>query len=125
MSLWVPSKKQVVPISVISTQFKFMQYTELIDRLLIFSLFSKYIQMNLSEVILEKLLPASLCHFDAYLQGKQKNTTNHQTATLQYMKRTGLLHQALRSRSDEADYLRSIVNSLFPYLLPSNCQESR
>lgn len=86
-----------------------------------------WLQVNLSRVITDRLLPSVFAHLDQYVDGgrRVRSVSGLEAGVLEYCKRAGWLHPALQSREAEAQYLRSLVTSLKQYLLPNKYRTSR
>lgn len=78
-------------------------------------------------MITDRLLPALINHLDAYVEGSRRVRGNISTeaAVVQYLRAGGALHRAVRSREDEVAYLRGVIGTVIPSLLPQKYQESR
>lgn len=81
----------------------------------------------MSRVLTERLLPAAFSHLDQYVEGgrRVRGIGGLEAGVLAYCKGAGWLHPALENREAEAEYLRSLVGSLKPFLLPNKYQASR
>ncbi|RXG68734.1 Sorting nexin-14 [Armadillidium vulgare] len=90
------------------------------------SLGTRLTKVDLPSIILDQLIPCGLVHVDSYVEGSRKVRGNSslESSVIQYLKSKKALHVALQSREDEANYLRAVVDSLIPYLIPKQYQES-
>ncbi|KAL5007355.1 hypothetical protein ScPMuIL_016161 [Solemya velum] len=82
-------------------------------------------RVDVAKLVTEKLLKAAVQHLDVYLQAKQSANpgSDLQEATLDYL--DGYLHCAMQNRKTELEYLRRMVESLFPHLLRPQALQSR
>lgn len=85
------------------------------------------LQVDLTVVITDRLLPALINHLDAYVEGSRRVRGNIslEATVVQYLRAGGGLHKAVRSREDEAAYLRGVLGTIMPFLLPEKYQSSR
>ncbi|KAF2363149.1 Phox-associated domain [Trinorchestia longiramus] len=83
-------------------------------------------EVDLTRVITERLLPSLFSHLDQYVEGgrRVRMAGGVETSVLEYTRRAGWLHPALESREAEAQFLRSLVTALKPFLLPQKYQGS-
>ncbi|XP_066970784.1 sorting nexin-14-like isoform X6 [Macrobrachium rosenbergii] len=90
-------------------------------RFAVASLASRLSKVDLTTVITDHLLPALINHLDAYVEGSRRVRGNVSTeaAVIQYLRAGGGLHRAVKSREEEAAYLRSVVGTVLPFLLPT------
>lgn len=81
-------------------------------------------KIDIPELLVGKVAQAALSHLDAYLQTKKRVPvgTDLQHATLEYLGPN--LHVVMQSRKMELEYLRRLVESLFPYILQPNSLHS-
>ncbi|XP_042216155.1 sorting nexin-14-like isoform X1 [Homarus americanus] len=88
---------------------------------------SKLAKVDLTTVIIDRLLPALINHLDAYVEGSRRVRGNisSEAAVIQYLRAGGGLHRAVRSREDETAYLRGLIGTVVPSLLPTKYQSSR
>nr|XP_045582931.1 sorting nexin-14-like isoform X3 [Procambarus clarkii] len=88
---------------------------------------SKLTKVDLTTVIIDRLLPALINHLDAYVEGSRRvrGNTSSEAAVVQYLRAGGGLHRAVKSREDEAAYLRGVIGTVIPSLLPTKYQSSR
>ncbi|KAK7076524.1 Sorting nexin-14 [Halocaridina rubra] len=82
---------------------------------------SRLSKVDLTIVIIDHLLPALINHLDAYVEGSRRVRGNISTeaAVIQYLRAGSGLHQAVRSREEEAAYLRAVVGTVLPFVVPS------
>ncbi|XP_047492162.1 sorting nexin-14-like isoform X5 [Penaeus chinensis] len=97
-----------------------------IIRYAVASLASRLSKIDLTIIIIDKLLPTLINHLDSYVEGgrRVRGNTSQEAAVIQYLKAGGGLHRAVKSREDEAAYLRGIIGTVIPYLLPTKYQAS-
>ncbi|XP_042866404.1 sorting nexin-14-like isoform X3 [Penaeus japonicus] len=90
------------------------------------SLASRLSKTDLTVIIIDKLLPTLINHLDCYVEGgrRVRGNTSQEAAVIQYLKAGGGLHRAVKSREDEAAYLRGVIGTVIPYLLPTKYQAS-
>lgn len=88
---------------------------------------SKLSKVDMTTVIVNRLLPTLVNHLDAYLEGgrRVRGNISSEAAVIHYLKAGGGLHQAVRSREDEEGYLRGVIGTVLPSLLPAKYQASR
>ncbi|XP_050722831.1 sorting nexin-14-like isoform X2 [Eriocheir sinensis] len=88
---------------------------------------TKLTKVDLTMVITDRLLPALINHLDAYVEGSRRVRGNIslEATVVQYLRAGGGLHKAVRSREDEAAYLRGVLGTIMPFLLPEKYQSSR
>ncbi|XP_045112989.1 sorting nexin-14-like isoform X3 [Portunus trituberculatus] len=98
-----------------------------IIRYAVAALATKLSKVDLTVVIIDRLLPALINHLDAYVEGSRRvrGNVSLEAAVVQYLKAGGGLHRAVRSREDEAAYLRGVLGTIMPFLLPEKYQSSR
>ncbi|XP_063864110.1 sorting nexin-14-like isoform X2 [Scylla paramamosain] len=98
-----------------------------IIRYAVAALATKLSKVDLTLVITDRLLPALINHLDAYVEGSRRVRGNMslEAAVVQYLKAGGGLHRAVRSREDETAYLRGVLGTIMPFLLPEKYQSSR
>lgn len=82
-------------------------------------------KIDVPELLVGKISKAALSHLDAYLQTKRRVPvgTDLQTATLEYLGPN--LHVVMQSRKMELEYLRRLVESLFPFILQPHSLHSK
>ncbi|XP_037796985.1 sorting nexin-14-like isoform X3 [Penaeus monodon] len=97
-----------------------------IIRYAVASLASRLSKIDLTIIIIDKLLPTLINHLDSYVEGgrRVRGNTSQEAAVIQYLKAGGGLHRAVKSREDEAAYLRGVIGTVIPYLLPTKYQAS-
>nr|XP_053628085.1 sorting nexin-14-like [Cherax quadricarinatus] len=88
---------------------------------------SKLLKVDLTAVIIGRLLPALINHLDAYVEGSRRVRGNisSEAAVVQYLRAGAGLHRALKSRDDETAYLRGVISTVLPSLLPAKYLSSR
>ena len=83
--------------------------------------------MDLSTVILDRLVPAGISHLDAFVEasrGGTKRGRNAEVETMKHLRAHDSLHVALQSRDEETNYLRGLISALYPYVIPIKYQDS-
>ncbi|XP_063609355.1 sorting nexin-14-like isoform X4 [Penaeus indicus] len=97
-----------------------------IIRYAVASLASRLSKIDLTIIIIDKLLPTLINHLDSYVEGgrRVRGNTSQEAAVIQYLRAGGGLHRAVKSREDEAAYLRGVIGTVIPYLLPTKYQAS-
>ena len=89
-------------------------------------------RVDLTDLIIKKVIPIALCHIDALLHANnflksdkniRKLNMDMKTAYLDYL--GPMIHPAAMSRAKEKEYVQSIVASLIPHLLPPRYQSSK
>ncbi|KAK3881630.1 hypothetical protein Pcinc_013938 [Petrolisthes cinctipes] len=90
------------------------------------ALATKLSKIDLTTVITDRLLPALINHLDCYVEGNRRvrGNTSSEAAVIQYLRAGGSLHRAVKSREDEAAYLRGVIGTVMPSLLPAKYQSS-
>ena len=84
-----------------------------------------YLQVDLSKLIIEKVMPLSLWHLDCYSTG-QNNINEDRNLEKNVLTCFGKnLHQAVESRKAEELYLRCYSQRLLHYLLPPQLKKSK
>ena len=89
-------------------------------------------RIDLTDLIVKKVIPIGLCHVDAFIHAEKfvkssKNTRginlDIRDAYLDYMGYK--MHAAALSRIKEVDYVQSIVANIVPFLLPPRYKSSK
>ncbi|XP_078482259.1 sorting nexin-14-like [Ciona intestinalis] len=79
-------------------------------------------QVDLSDVIIKKLLKLSIIHLNVCLSAQDAGCNNEDEILTYY----GIkLHRALQSRRSELNYLRALCDHVFPHLFPPSLIKSR
>ena len=83
-------------------------------------------KVDLTDLIVQRVIPIALCHLDAVLQADTFVKSSKNTRQINMDLREAYLdflgpriHPAAMSRVKEHDYVQGIVSSLVPYLLPA------
>lgn len=82
-------------------------------------------KVDISKMVSEKLIKAALQHLHVYLEARKHSPPGGdlQQATLERLGPN--MHVAMLSRKCELEYLRRLVESLFPYILPPQAVKSK
>lgn len=82
-------------------------------------------KIDIPTMVTEKILKAGLQHLHAYLQARKTASegADLQQVTLEYLGPN--LHYAMNSRRSELEYLRRLVEQIFPYILPPQALQSK
>lgn len=82
-------------------------------------------KIDVPRLVTEKLLKAGLQHLHAFLQTRAtaKEGTDIQEATLHFLGPN--LHYAMQSRKAEQEYIRRLVEQIFPYILRPQALQSK
>ncbi|KAL8561662.1 hypothetical protein ACOMHN_001394 [Nucella lapillus] len=89
-------------------------------------LFRRMRKVDVSHMVIHKLARAAVQHVDAVVQANRDSVPHDsdlQQATLDYLGSN--VHCAMWSRKAEAEYLRRLTESLFPYILRPQALNSR
>ncbi|XP_076811994.1 sorting nexin-14-like isoform X1 [Clavelina lepadiformis] len=91
-------------------------------RHLLSALYLRVNKVDLSELILKKLLKIAIIHADICIKAGKIECCNGDDIIMWYGNN---LHPALKSRRSEVTYLRSLCDALFPHLFPPSLVKSR
>nr|XP_022337041.1 sorting nexin-14-like isoform X1 [Crassostrea virginica] len=82
-------------------------------------------KMDVPKMVSEKLIKAALQHLHVYLEARKHSPpgSDLQQATLERLGPN--MHVAMLSRKCELEYLRRLVESLYPYILPPQAAKSQ
>ncbi|CAL4096270.1 unnamed protein product, partial [Meganyctiphanes norvegica] len=83
-------------------------------------------KLDLTSLIMKEVIPIILSHLDAYVEGSRRHRGNTplEATVVHYISAGNGLHRAVKSREEEATYLRAVISSLTKYLLPAKYQDS-
>ena len=116
----------------ISYDEDFVQELRLVLRHAIAILGRRLCKVDLTDLIVKRVIPIALCHVDALIQAdsfvKSSKNTRQINMDLRQAYRDYLgprVHPAAMSRVKEHDYVQGIVSSLVPFLLPPRYQSSK
>ncbi|KAK6170027.1 hypothetical protein SNE40_018516 [Patella caerulea] len=86
-------------------------------------LFRRAKKLDIPNLVTEKIIKAALQHLDCCIQAQKQDGRDIQQATLDYLGSD--VHTAMWSRKAEVEYLRCLVESLFPYILKPEALHSK
>lgn len=91
-------------------------------------LVNNWLQLNIGELITNKLVPCALGHYAVCMDARQlmesKGYSSLQEAALEGPLRYSL-HPAVTNRETELEYLKSVTRAIMPYLLLKEDLESK
>ncbi|XP_046854621.1 sorting nexin-14-like isoform X2 [Xenia sp. Carnegie-2017] len=92
--------------------------------------YRRLIKVDVTDLVIKKLVKNFLQHLDSYLKVRRKlrenSYTNSKDITLLLLRENGLnVHKALYSKWNERQYQRQLLHSLLPHVLPRSALQSR
>ncbi|XP_053384502.1 sorting nexin-14-like [Mercenaria mercenaria] len=109
----------------VSTDEEFVDELRTSIRFLFSVLLRRAKKVNVPKMITERLIKAGLQHLHAYMQARATagDNVDLQEATLQFLGPN--LHYAMQSRKAEQEYIRRLVEQMFPYVLRPQALQSK